>query len=87
MTPWLFVDGFPDAVTRDQLREVCARLGTVKRVLILQGSRRRIAFVEMETDEDAKQAVCALDGFDLLGKRIRVLVTGGQPPFAAQQVS
>jgi RNA recognition motif-containing protein len=71
MTPWLFVDGFSAGVTREQLRDVFARVATLKRVLILQGVRRRVAFIEMATDEDAKQAVRVLDGFDLLGQRIR----------------
>jgi RNA recognition motif-containing protein len=87
MTPWLFVDGFPAAVTIDQLREVFARVGTVKRVLILQGSRRRVGFVEMATDVEAKQAVRALGGVQLHGERLRVVSTGQRPPFAARQAS
>jgi RNA recognition motif-containing protein len=82
MTPWLFVDGFPNTVTRDHLRELFARAGGVRRVLIVEGSRRRVAFVEMATDEEAKQAARTLSGFELLGQRIRVLVTGDAPPFA-----
>jgi RNA recognition motif-containing protein len=86
ITPWLFVDGFPPSVTNDQLRDVFAGVGTVKRVLILRGSRRRVAFVEMTTDEEAKQAARKLDGFEFVGHRIRVVLTGGEPPFVAKQV-
>ena len=76
MTPWLYVDGFPAAVTRDQLLEVFARVGTVNRVLIVQASGRRVGFVKMATDAEAKQAVRALSSVELLGQPLRVLWMG-----------
>jgi RNA recognition motif-containing protein len=76
MTPWLYVDGFPAAVTRDQLHEVFARVGNVKRALIVQGSRGRVGFVEMASDAEAKQAVRALSGIEVLGQPLRVIRVG-----------
>ncbi len=36
------------------------------------GRSRGFAFVEMETDEDAKAAIAAMDGYDLDGRALRV---------------
>jgi hypothetical protein len=76
MTPWLFVDGFPAAVTRDQLWGVFARAGTVKRLLIVQGTRGPVGFIEMASDAEARQAVRALSGVELLGQPLRVIRVG-----------
>jgi RNA recognition motif-containing protein len=80
MTSWLYVDGFPPAVTRGQLREVFARVGTVKRVLIMQGSRGRVGFVEMGSEMEGKQAVRELGGAELLGQPLRVIWVGRRQP-------
>jgi hypothetical protein len=76
MTPWLFVDGFPAAVTRDELWGVFARAGTVKRLLIMQGTRGPVGFIEMASDADAQQAVRALSGVKVLGQPLRVIWVG-----------
>jgi RNA recognition motif-containing protein len=80
MTPWLFVDGFSAAVTKEQLREVFARAGNVNRVLIVQGSRGRVGFVEMASDSEAKQAVRTLGGVELFGQPLRVIWVGHRQP-------
>ena len=43
------------------------------------GRSRGFAFVEMETDDDARAAIEAMDGFELDGRRLRVNEAEGLP--------
>jgi RNA recognition motif-containing protein len=64
-------------VTPQGLTEAFARFGSVARALIIQRSNdrsRHFGYVEMSIRKEAEQAVKALDGSDLLGKPIRVVL-------------
>ncbi|MCX7595069.1 MAG: RNA-binding protein [Fischerella sp.] len=72
----IFVGNLPFAVTQDDLREVFAEYGTVKRVSMptdrQTGRVRGFAFVEMGTEAEENAAIEALDGATWMGRDMRV---------------
>ena len=72
----LYVGNLPYSATEDQLTEMFSRAGKVDSVRVMTdrdtGRPRGFAFVEMSTDEEAREAVAAFDGADLDGRRLRV---------------
>jgi len=71
----LFVGGLAFATSSDRLRETFATLGTVASALIVKdpgGRSRGFGFVEMETMEEAQQAISRLHGSDLDGRSLKV---------------
>lgn len=57
-------------VTKKQLEELFSQYGKVKMVELIQGSG--FGFVEMSDQEEAKQAIRALDGAEFLDRVLRV---------------
>ncbi len=78
MNKKLFVGSLPYEVTTSQLEEMFSAVGKVESVNIItdrfSGSSKGFAFVEMETDEDAKKAIEELNGKELGGRNIVVAV-------------
>lgn len=74
----LFVGGISYSITTDQLEEVFQKFGTVSSVNIVtdkfSGQSKGFAFVEMENDENAQEAIKQLDGYALDGRKIGVSV-------------
>ncbi len=74
----LFVGGLSFNTSSDRLREVFSAAGAVVSATVVTdrdtGRSRGFGFVEMETAEEAQQAVSRLDGQDLDGRRIKVEV-------------
>ena len=72
----LFVGSLPYTVTEDALGQLFAQYGQVQSVNIIKdkysGQSRGFGFVEMATDEEAKQAIEKLNGFTLEGRNIVV---------------
>ena len=72
----LFVGNLPYSVDEAQLEAAFAEHGTVVSAVIIRdresGRSRGFGFVEMETEEMAENAVGALDGFEMDGRRLRV---------------
>src|SRR3972149_10760752 len=72
----LFVGSLPFAVTDDTLGQLFAQHGQVQSVNVIKdrysGQSRGFAFVEMSTDEEAKQAIEKLNGYNLEGRNIVV---------------
>lgn len=81
MATKLFVASLAYAVTDDQLEEFFAQAGnvvTAKVIMDRETSRSKgFGFVEMSSDEEAKNAIKMLDGKDLLGRPI--VVTEARP--------
>ncbi|AFY40457.1 RNP-1 like RNA-binding protein [[Leptolyngbya] sp. PCC 7376] len=72
----IYIGNLSYEVTEDDLRDVFADYGTVKRVQIptdRETSRPRgFAFVEMSKDEEELAAIEALDGADWMGRQLKV---------------
>lgn len=93
MAKKLFVAGLPYDATEEQIRDEFSGVGNVVSVNVAtdrySGKSRGFAFVEMSTDEEAKQAIAKLDGTMLGGRRISVAESkpreqreGGERPSA-----
>jgi RNA recognition motif-containing protein len=72
----LFVGNLPYSVDESGLEAAFADHGTVVSAVVIRdresGRSRGFGFVEMETEEMAENAVGALDGFEMDGRRLRV---------------
>jgi RNA recognition motif-containing protein len=72
----IYVGNLPHEVESENLNEVFADYGEVKRVYIPldrdTGRRRGFAFVEMATQDMENSAITALDGAEWMGREIKV---------------
>ncbi|AMW28432.1 MULTISPECIES: RNA recognition motif domain-containing protein [Arthrospira] len=72
----IYVGNLSYDVTDEDLKEVFAEYGTVKRVHLPTdretGKFRGFAFVEMNTEEEETRAIEELDGAEWMGREIRV---------------
>lgn len=72
----IYVGNLSFSVTQDDLSQVFAEYGTVKRVQLPTdretGRVRGFAFVEMETEAEETAAIEALDGAEWMGRDLRV---------------
>lgn len=76
MAAKLFVGNLEYTVTGDDLRTLFATIGTVVDAVVISdkfsGRSRGFGFVEMSSDDEAKQAIEKLNGADLKGRKISV---------------
>ena len=76
MTKKLYIGHLPFSSTEEDLKDLFSRHGTVESVNVITdretGRPRGFAFVEMEEESAAQDAIRALDGSDLGGRNIRV---------------
>ncbi len=74
----LFVGGLPFSVTSQQLEELFATYGQIQSAQVISdrytNQSRGFGFVEMADENAAQEAVKALDGSDLEGRKINVSV-------------
>jgi RNA recognition motif-containing protein len=72
----IYVGNLSFDVTEDDLREVFADYGTVKRTSLPSdretGRPRGFGFVDMSSDEEEEAAIEALDGAEWMGRDMRV---------------
>lgn len=72
----IYVGNLSYKVTQEDLSEIFADYGTVKRVQLLidreTGRSRGFAFVEMETDAEEEAAIEALNGAEWMGREMKV---------------
>ncbi len=72
----LYVGNLPYKATEDQLRELFAQAGTVKEVLIIKdrdtGQSKGFAFVTMETQEEAENAIRQLNGKSFGNRELKI---------------
>jgi RNA recognition motif-containing protein len=72
----IYVGNLSYQVTQEDLTEVFAEYGTVKRVQLPTdretGKMRGFGFVEMSSDSEETAAIEALDGADWMGRTLRV---------------
>lgn len=82
----LFVGNLPFEATEDQIRGLVGADGrVVKSVKMITdketGRPRGFAFVDMENDQQAKDAIAALDGQDFGGRNLKVNEAQDKPGF------
>lgn len=74
----IFVGNLPFSTSSSELEELFGRHGTVSRAQVITdrdtGRSRGFGFVEMDSDDEANQAIEALDGTDMDGRQIKVNV-------------
>ena len=72
----IYIGSLSFDATEEDLSEVFAEYGTVKRVQLPvdreTGRKRGFGFVEMSSDEEEAAAIEALDGAEWMGRDIRV---------------
>jgi RNA recognition motif-containing protein len=72
----IFVSNIPFASTQDDIRQLFDEFGTVERVSIITdretGRSRGFGFVGMPNDDEARAAIEALHGIELLGRTLTV---------------
>jgi len=72
----LYVGNLPYEVGETELQELFARAGSVESVNVMRdqatGRARGFAFVEMSTDEEAQNAITAMNGTQVGGRSLTV---------------
>jgi RNA recognition motif-containing protein len=72
----IYVGNLSYDVTQDDISEIFAEYGTVKRVQLPTdretGRMRGFGFVEMSTDDEETAAITALDGAEWMGRDLKV---------------
>jgi RNA recognition motif-containing protein len=72
----LYVGNLPYEIGEAELQDLFASAGTVESVNVMRdqatGRARGFAFVEMGSDEQAQNAITALDGTQLGGRKLTV---------------
>ncbi len=78
MSKKLFVGGLPYTVTSSQLEEIFSKFGKVVSCDVItdrySGQSKGFAFVEMENDKEADEAIEKLNETELEGRKIAVNV-------------
>ena len=72
----IYVGNISYSTSEDDLRDLFARYGEVTAVRVITdrdtGRSKGFGFVEMTDDDQAKEAISALDSKDFMGRDIRV---------------
>jgi RNA recognition motif-containing protein len=80
----IFVGGLPFKVDERELREIFEKFGEPSSVKIIMdkqsGRSKGFGFVEMDDEEAAQQAIEALDGSELYGRKIGVRISEEKKP-------
>lgn len=84
MSKKLYIGGVAYATTEETLQDLFEEVGHVLSVRIITdretGRSKGFAFVEMESDEDALEAISKLNGTELDGRRLLVNEARPQAP-------
>ncbi|MFA5106710.1 MAG: RNA-binding protein [Patescibacteria group bacterium] len=74
----LYVGNLPYSTTDDQLKELFGQHGTVNSASVIidrfSGRSRGFGFVEMGSEEDAKKALEATNGYEMDGRALKVSI-------------
>lgn len=77
----LYVGSLPFSTTEEELQELFSAYGPITSVRIVAdkftGMSKGFGFVEMESEDDARKAIEALNGYNLNGRTL--IVNGARP--------
>ena len=80
----LYVGGLPYSVTEGRLQEIFSLHGTVESANVISdkftGQSRGFGFVEMSSSKEAQKAIESLNGTQLDGRTLTVVVSPSTPP-------
>jgi len=84
MAAKLYIGGLSYSTTSEGLREYFAQCGNVLSATVItdrfSGQSRGFGFVEMDSSEEANNAISQLNGRELDGRRITVEISNPQAP-------
>ncbi len=76
MSKKVYVGNMNYSTAENNLRDLFAQYGNVQSVNIIvdryTGKAKGFGFVEMESEEEARAAIDALNGFEFMGRQLRV---------------
>ncbi|SRR3989344_1432316 len=76
MAKRLFVGSLPYSVTQGQLEELFSQVGKIESCNLItdkfSGQSKGFAFVEMTTDQEAKDAIAKFNNYEIDGRKIVV---------------
>jgi RNA recognition motif-containing protein len=76
MSKKVYVGNMNYSTAENNLRDLFAQYGNVQSVNIIvdryTGKAKGFGFVEMESEEEARAAIEALNGFEFMGRQLRV---------------
>ena len=76
MSKKVYVGNMNYSTAENNLRDLFTQYGNVQSVNIIvdryTGKAKGFGFVEMETEEEARAAIDALNGFEFMGRQLRV---------------
>ena len=76
MSKKVYVGNMNYSTAENQLRDLFAQYGEVSSVNIIidryTGKAKGFGFVEMANDDEAQKAIDALNGFEFMGRQLRV---------------
>lgn len=85
----LYVGNLPYTVSEEGLAELFSQAGTVEGVRLPSdretGRPRGFGFVEMASDDDAKNAITQFDGYVMEGRALRVNIAEERAPRSGRQ--
>ena len=83
----IYVGNLPHATTEEELRALFEQYGTVSKAIIIKDRETRqprgFGFVDMESDDEANEAMNSLNGTDFGGRELRINEArpmGDRPP-------
>lgn len=73
----IYIENLPLSITQEELKHLFMPYGTVESVFIVKdkksGMPKGTAYVLMQSDIEAEQAISGLDGTDYYGQNLRVI--------------
>lgn len=88
----IYMGGIPNAMNSEEVRKLCAGFGTLKSFnLVMDTTNKMInkgfAFFEYSTEKEAEKAIKALDGFEIMDKKLKVQKAsiGAKNPISSRQ--
>ncbi len=89
----IYMGGIPTSMNSEDVRKICAAFGPLKSFNLVVDQQNKImnrgfAFFEYSNDKDAEKAIKGLDGFEIMGKKLKIQKAslGAKPP-AVQKAS
>lgn len=83
----IYMGGIPTSMNSEDVRKICAAFGQLKsfNLVVDQTNKmmnRGFAFFEYTNDKDAEKAIRGLDGFEIMGKKLKIQKAslGAKPP-------
>ena len=88
----IYMGGIPNSMNSEEVRKLCTGFGTLKSFNLVMDQtnkmlNRGFAFLEYSTEKETDKAIKALDGFEIMDKKLKVqkASVGAKAPSIRQQ--